>query len=246
MAIGLKGFTDVFSNLGDDLLDIATGPVGDVISKVTLPLPGQIIRDVAATSFQGQQAEAQREVAPPMAYTYNAYEPSMSTIQESGGTIDIPSSGNIFEGGVGGALTTIGTGLIGGLLTTLGRSGAGGAVGGAVTGLAVGSMLNGSDACGCGPKQFVRADKCGRPIITRKMKKTLIEAVNCMGPEAAFAAYGIDAQLGTMIISKQFPARKMGISGAQLSTTMRTARKLDRAHRMMQNYCKKTPARRTR
>ena len=233
--------TRAASGLGEGLFNLATGGVGEVLEK---PLPWQysVIRDVAIRSTEGQraEAEAQREVAPPMAYY------SQSTVQESGGTIDIPSSGNIYEGGLGGALTTLGTGLIGGLISGLGRGGLGGAVGGAITGYGVGQLMNGGDACGCGPKAFVRMDKCGRPIITRKMKKTLIDAVNCMGPEAAFAAYGVDAQLGTMIISKQFPARKMGISGAQLSTTMKTARKLDRAHKMMQNYCKKTPMRRSR
>lgn len=242
MAFSLKDITGVFSTLGDGLLDVATGPVGDVGAAATLTTGGQVIRDVAIRSYEGQQAEqavAQMEVAPPMAYY------SQSTVQESGGTIDIPTSGPVYEG-FAGALTNIGTGLVGGLLGNLGRRGAGGAIGGALTGFGIGSMMQGGDACGCEPKAFVRFNKCGQPIITRKMKKTLIDAVNCMGPEAAFAAYGVDAQLGTMIISKQFPPRKMGISGAQLSTTMRTARKLDRAHRMMQNYCKKTPVRRAR
>ncbi len=243
MAFSLKSFTDVFSTLGDGLLEVATGPVGDIGAKAFLPWQAQIVRDVAIRSYEGQaqdQAVAQAEVAPPMAYY------SQSTVQESGGTIDIPSSGNIYEGGIGGALTNLGTGIVTGLIGGLGRGGLGGAVGGAVTGYGISQLMNGADACGCAPKPFVRMDKCGRPIITRKMKKTLIDAVNCMGPEAAFAAYGVDAQLGTMIISKQFPARKMGISGAQLSTTMKTARKLDRAHKMMQNYCKKTPMRRSR
>lgn len=170
---------------------------------------------------------------------------SQSTVSESGGTIDIPTSGNIYEG-FAGAFGQVGSNVITGLFRGLGRGGMGGAVGGAVTGYGLGSMMAGGDACGCQPKAFVRFNKCGQPIITRKMKKTLIEAVNCMGPEAAFAAYGVDAALGTMIISKQFPARKMGISGAQLSTTMKTARKLDRAHKMMQDYCKKPPVRRSR
>lgn len=234
--------TRAFSNVGDGLLNLATGGVGDIASAAFLGPEGKIIRDVAIRSYEGQKAEseAKREVAPPMAYY------SQSTVMESGGTIDIPATGNVYEGGVGGALTTLGTGLVTGLLGGLGRSGLGGAIGGAITGYGLSQMMGGGDACGCGPKAFVRFNKCGQPIITRKMKKTLIDAVNCMGPEAAFAAYGVDAQLGTMIISKQFPPRKMGISGAQLSTTMKTARKLDRAHRMMQNYCKKTPVRRTR
>lgn len=233
--------TRAVSNVGDGALDIFTGGIGEVL---TAPAGWEVklIRDVAIRSTEGQRAEAQaqREVAPPMAYY------SQSTVQESGGTIDIPSSGNVYESGIGGALTTLGTGLIGGLVSSLGRGGLGSGIGMGVTGYGIGQMMAGGDACGCAPKAFVRFNKCGQPIITRKMKKTLIDAVNCMGPEAAFAAYGVDAQLGTMIISKQFPARKMGISGAQLSTTMKTARKLDRAHKMMQNYCKKSPVRRTR
>lgn len=243
MAISFNKISDVFSTLGDGLLEVATGPIGDITSKAFLPWQGQILRDVAIRSYEGQaqeRATGQTEVLPPMAYY------SQSTVAESGGTIDIPSSGPVYEGGVSGALTSVGTGLITGLLGGLGRGGLGGAIGGAITGYGLGTMMNGGDACGCGPKAFVRFNKCGQPIITRKMKKTLIDAVNCMGPEAAFAAYGVDAQLGTMIISKQFPARKMGISGAQLSTTMKTARKLDRAHKMMQNYCKRSPVRRTR
>lgn len=243
MGFSFKDITRAVSNVGDSFLDIATGPIGDIASTAFLPWQGQILRDVAIRSYEGQaqeQATIQAEVAPPMAYY------SQSTVSESGGTIDIPANGNVYEGGVGGALTTIGGGLITGLLGNLTRGGLGGAIGGAITGYGVGQYLSGGDACGCAPKAFVRFNKCGQPIITRKMKKTLIDAVNCMGPEAAFAAYGVDAQLGTMIISKQFPPRKMGISGAQLSTTMKTARKLDRAHKMMQNFCKKSPIRRTR
>lgn len=241
MGISFKGFTDTFSSLGDNLLEFSMGDVGDVISTAVLGPEGKIVREVAKRSYEGQQreAEAQREVAPPMAYY------SQSTVQESGGTIDMAGSGPIYEGGIGGVLTTLGTGLVSGLLGGLGRSGVGGAIGGAVTGYGVSQILSGNgDSCGCSPKAFIRLNKCGQPIITRKMKKTLVEAVNCMGPEAAFAAYGVDAMTGTMILSKQFPARKMGISGAQLSTTMKTARKLDKAHKLMQDYCKKTPARR--
>lgn len=228
------------SNVGDTLLNVAAGEPGEVL-KQALPWQVQLVRDVAVRSYEGQaqeQATAQAEVSPPMAYY------SQSTVSESGGTIDVPSSGPVYEG-YAGALGQIGTQIIGGLLGGLRRGGVGAAAGGALTGYGLGSMM-GADACGCGPKSFVRLNKCGEPIITRKMKKTLIEAVNCMGPEAAFAAYGVDAALGTMIISKQFPPRKMGISGAQLSTTMKTARKLDRAHKMMQNYCKKSPVRRSR
>jgi hypothetical protein len=242
LALNFKTFSRLISSAGDQLLDIATGPVGDIASSAFLPAGAQIVRDVAIRSYEGQaqeQATIQAEVAPPMAYY------SQSTVSESGGTIDIPSSGPVYEG-FAGALGQVGSNVITGLFRGLGSGGLGGAVGGAVTGYGLGQMMAGGDACGCQPKAFVRFNKCGQPIITRKMKKTLIDAVNNCGPEAAMQTYGLSPELMTMIISKQFPPRKMGISGAQLSTTMKTARKLDRAHKMMQNYCKKSPVRRTR
>ena len=140
MALSFKSFTDVISTAADGILDVATGSIGDIASKAFLPWQAQIVKDVAIQSYQGQQAQAtaQAEVAPEMAYL-----PSYSTVSESGGTIDIPASGTVYESGIGGALTTIGTGLIGGLLGTLGRSGVGGAIGGAVTGYTVGQMMAG-------------------------------------------------------------------------------------------------------
>lgn len=157
-------------------------------------------------------------------------------IRESGGFIDIPSSGQIYEGFVGQIPN-----ILGQVFRSLPR-GTGGAVGGAVAGAALSSLGNGN-ACGCEPKAFVRFDKCGRPIITRKMKKQAIEAVNCSGPmSAAETLTGGDVNLLNMIVSKQFPPKRMGISGTQLNTTMRTMTKLDRAHKKMQAMCKPTRA----
>ena len=90
-------------------------------------------------------------------------------------------------------------------------SGSGGLIGGVAGGMAgsaITDMLgNGNgNACGCQPKVFIRMDKCGRPIITRKMKKQAIEAVNTSGAEAAAATLTMgNLELLTMITSKQFP-----------------------------------------
>lgn len=230
----------VFSTAADSLLDVATGPVGEIAAKTDPRLAAaQTVLGVLKESSEGQ-AKAEKGVSP-MAYTY-----SSSTLQDTGGVIDIPApgTGQIYEG-FAGALGQVGGNVITGLFRGLGRSGVGSAVGGGIAGYQLG-QATGANGCGCGPKPFVRFNKCDQPIITRKMKKTLIDAVNNCGPEAAMQTYGLTPELMTMIISKQFPARKMGISGAQLSTTMKTARKLDRAHKMMQNYCKKSPVRRTR
>ena len=130
--------------------------------------------------------------------------------------------------------------IIGNIFRNAARTGVGRAAGGLATGAAGAYLFDsgGGDSCGCGPKAFVRLNNCGQPIITRKMKKQAIEAVNCMGAAVAAQSFGISAEMLTQIISKQFPPRKMGISGAQLSTTMKTQRKLMRATKLMKKACK--------
>lgn len=137
-------------------------------------------------------------------------------IRESGGYIDIPAPGSapIYEGFVGQIPN-----ILGQVFRSLPR-GTGGLVGGAAAGAAISGFT--SDACGCEPKPFVRFDKCGKPIITRKMKKQAIEMVNCSGAESAAATLtGGDANLLNMIISKQFPPMRKGISGRQMATAKR-------------------------
>ena len=111
----------------------------------------------------------------------------------------------IFGGGAGGAI--------------------GGAIGGALIGQGVQQFMGGADACGCGPKPFVRMDKCGRPIITRAMQKKAKEMVMCMGIEGAAQALGVPVPLLAEIAFKQFKPRAKGISGAQL----RNAKRVNRA-----------------
>ena len=164
--------------------------------------------------------------------------------------------GEVPVGGVGlenvnTALVGVGSQIIQGLGRNLLRQlprGTGGAATGVAGGIIGGLLMDGSnDNCGCEPKPFVRLDKCGRPIITRKMKKQAIEAVNCQGAEVAAATLtGGSLELLTMITSKQFPPRRMGISGAQMATTERTQRKLMRFHKRMTEACKAPVRRRTR
>ena len=155
-------------------------------------------------------------------------------IRESGGYIDVPSSGQVYEGFIGQIPN-----ILGQVFRTIPR-GTGNIVGGLASGAAI-TGLFGGDACGCEPKPFVRFEKCGRPIITRNMKKQAIAAVNCSGPmSAAETLTGGDVNLLNLIVSKQFPPKRMGISGAQLNTTMRTMTKLDRALKKMQAMCKPT------
>lgn len=205
---------------------------------------GDILGGVVASSQLLASEKARKQTESPTGNVQAIEEAKMyetgrnmyrtTVAQESGGYIDIPSTGQIYEGFVGQIPN-----ILGQVFRTLPR-GTGGVVGGVATGVAAGLLGNG-DACGCEPKAFVRFNKCGQPIITRAMKKQAIEAVNCSGPmSAAETLTGGDVNLLNMIVSKQFPPKRMGISGAQLNTTMRTMTKLDRAHKKMQSMCKPT------
>jgi hypothetical protein len=205
---------------------------------------GDIFGGVVASSQLLASEKARKQTESPMGSVQAIEEAKMyetgrnmyrtTVAQESGGYIDIPSTGQIYEGFVGQIPN-----ILGQVFRTLPR-GTGGVVGGVAGGVAAGLLGNG-DGCGCEPKPFVRFNKCNQPIITRAMKKQAIEAVNCSGAiSAAETLTGGDANLLNMIVSKQFPPKRMGISGAQLNTTMRTMTKLDRAHKKMQSMCKPT------
>lgn len=208
---------------------IATGDVfGGVVAS------SQLLASEKARKRQESPKGTEQPIKENMMYETGRTNYRSTVAQESGGYIDIPSTGQIYEGFAGQIPN-----IVGQIFRTLPR-GTGGVVGGVAGGLATG-LLGGGDSCGCEPKPFVRFNKCGDPIITRAMKKQAIEAVNCSGPmSAAETLTGGDVNLLNMIVSKQFPPKRMGISGAQLNTTMRTMTKLDRAHKKMQAMCKPT------
>jgi hypothetical protein len=192
----------------------------------------------ATQSAQEVFRQEQQRKNPPMNNYLNAYR-SPGT-DDMGGIIDVPTGNpQVYEGFVGSLVPQIPR-IIGNIFSNTARTSVGRTVGGLATGAAGAALFNGGggDSCGCGPKAFVRVNNCGQPIITRKMKKQAIEAVNCMGAAVAAQSFGISAEMLTQIISKQFPPRKMGISGAQLSTTMKTQRKLMRATKLMKKACK--------
>lgn len=143
--------------------------------------------------------------------------------------------------GAAGALVPFAQQALGQLGRTIFGGGLGGAVatgvGGAVIGQGVSQMMNG-DACGCGPKAFVRLDKCGRPIITRNMQRKAKEMVMCMGIENAAAALGISVPLLAEIAFKKFKPRAKGISGAQLKTAKRVNNQVMNMAKQLKKACK--------
>lgn len=208
---------------------IATGN----LSQAVLGSAELLAQEKARSKEQAQPAPSVTGERP----VYMQGPPGQSgQIRESGGYIDIPSAGQVYEGFIGQIPN-----ILGQVFRTIPR-GTGNIVGGIATGAAVSSLMGG-DACGCEPKPFVRFDKCGRPIITRKMKKQAIEMVNCSGAESAAATLtGGDANLLNMIISKQFPPMRKGISGRQLATAKRVNAALLRNTQKLGYKCTPMPS----
>ena len=161
----------------------------------------------------------------------------------------IDMQNDIYTGAMGTSLVGLGTNIVRNVGRVFGGGGLGGAVGGAVTGYGVGQMMSGMDMCDpCQPKPFVRFDKCGRPIITRKMQQQAEALVNMAGPEYAAQVLGVDLPLLLLIASKKFKSRAKGISGAQLRTAQRVNNKIFHMHDKLVAACKaptrRAPARR--
>lgn len=163
--------------------------------------------------------------------------------QENKGSSVMENGPQVYTGSMG-ALVTKG-------VSQLGKTLFGGSVGGAVVGglggaalqYGAGQVMTG-DSCGCGPKPFVRLDKCGRPIITRAMQAKAKDMVMCMGIEGAAAALGVDVPLLAEIAFKRFKPRAKGISGAQLKTAQRVNNKVMSMAKKLEASCKRPAMRR--
>jgi len=163
--------------------------------------------------------------------------------KESGQMENGPQVYQGFTGALGPLATQAGR-AIGRTIFGGGAGGVAGTVGGAVTGYGVGQMMAGGDACGCGPKTFVRLDKCGRPIITRAMQAKAKDMVMCMGIEGAAAALGVSVPLLAEIAFKRFKPRARGISGAQMKTAQRVNNKIMHMAKKLEASCKRPVTRR--
>ena len=207
------------------------GTVVDVARDIFAPPPQVVIRPEVRTTVpvpaESQTAKIFAEtLGPAIAATRppEKQEIILKLPEETKESGQMENGPQVYQGAAGALVPfaqQLGRTLFGG-----GAGGAiGGAIGGALIGQGVQQFMGGADACGCGPKPFVRLDKCGRPIITRAMQKKAKEMVMCMGIEGASQALGVPVPLLAEIAFKQFKPRAKGISGAQL----RNAKRVNRA-----------------
>ena len=232
----LKGvFRDVTNVVGAFTGAAPIQPQPTTIIEAPQTSPGWIPGQSPIENLYDQRTDYFGRILPGILSTLPVFNQPATEIN-----VSIPSetkeSGQMENGpqvyqGAAGALVPFAQQAIGQLGRTIFGSGVGGAVTGVAGGLigaGVGQMMAG-DACG--PKPFVRLDKCGRPIITRAMQAKAKDMVMCMGIEGAAQALGVSVPLLAEIAFKRFKPRAKGISGAQLKTAKRVARQMHSAQK---------------
>jgi hypothetical protein len=203
------------------------GTVVDVARDIFAPPKTQVVVQPQPTTFERRESyfgEVLPEILKSIPRPPEKQEIILKLPEETKESGQMENGPQVYQGAAGALVPfaqQLGRTLFGG-----GAGGAiGGAIGGALIGQGVQQYMGAGDACGCGPKPFVRMDKCGRPIITRAMQKKAKEMVMCMGIEGAAQALGVPVPLLAEIAFKQFKPRAKGISGAQL----RNAKRVNRA-----------------
>ena len=203
------------------------GTIVDVAKDVFAPAPQVIVQQPRDTTYERREtyfSETLPAILQSIPRAPEKQEIILKLPEETKESGQMENGPQVYQGAAGALVPfaqQLGRTIFGG-----GAGGAiGGAIGGALIGQGVQQFMGGADACGCGPKPFVRMDKCGRPIITRAMQKKAKEMVMCMGIEGAAQALGVPVPLLAEIAFKQFKPRAKGISGAQL----RNAKRVNRA-----------------
>ena len=203
------------------------GTIVDVAKDVFAPAPQVIVQQPQDTTYERREtyfSETLPAILQSIPRAPEKQEIILKLPEETKESGQMENGPQVYQGAAGALVPfaqQLGRTIFGG-----GAGGAiGGAIGGALIGQGVQQFMGGADACGCGPKPFVRMDKCGRPIITRAMQKKAKEMVMCMGIEGAAQALGVPVPLLAEIAFKQFKPRAKGISGAQL----RNAKRVNRA-----------------
>lgn len=91
----------------------------------------------------------------------------------------------------------------------------------------------GGNGCGQAMPKLVGMTKDGCPTVTRKQQRVLRNMAQYMPLESVAYEAGVDVTTMARLISKTFPTRSKGISGAQLKTANRVNNKiLSMAHRL--------------
>lgn len=129
-----------------------------------------------------------------------------------------------------------------GPVTSTGAGAAGGAIMDIIPDINI-SKFFGDSACMKKMPKLVGMTKDGCPTVTRKQQRVLRQMAQYMPLESVAYEAGVDTTTMARLISKSFPPRSKGISGAQLRTANRVNNKiLSMAGKLGYNVTPKTKA----
>ncbi len=230
MAFGFLG--DIVENIGEVILPRGTrgATLGAVAgSLVGAPAQGAafgqaLSRDIASGS-QGQEA-----VSSPTASQGPSFAPESAM------------SGDGYSGTYRPMYTAGFTPRLPGPVTSTGAGAAGGAIMDIIPDINI-SKYFGMDSCTKKMPKLVGMTKDGCPTVTRKQQRVLRQMAQYMPLESVAYEAGVDTTTMARLISKTFPPRSKGISGAQLRTANRVNNKiLSMAGKLGYNVTPKTKA----
>ena len=239
MAFGFLG--DIVENIGDVILPRGTrgatigGAIGGAFGA---PQLGSAL-GAATTSAIASGEKGQEAVSSPTVAQAPALAPE-SSVSGSGPAVYRPSFSD-YEGRV--PLTAaIGPAIQAGrqILRRPEVAGTIGAVGGSVLDITYSSLMGG---CGKTMPKLVGMTKDGCPTVTRKQQRVLRQMAMYMPLESVAYEAGVDVTTMARLISKSFPPRSKGISGAQLRNAKRVNNQiLNMAGKLGYNVTPKTKA----
>jgi len=230
MALGFIG--DIVENIGEVLLPRGTrgATLGAAAgSLVGAPAAGaafgsNLSRDIA-TGSKGQEA-----VSSPTANQSPSFAPESAM------------SGDGYPGTYRPTYTAGFTPRLPGPVTSTGAGAAGGAIMDIIPDINI-SKFFGDSACMQKMPKLVGMTKDGCPTVTRKQQRVLRQMAQYMPLESVAYEAGVDTTTMARLISKSFPPRSKGISGAQLRNAKRVNNQiLNMAGKLGYNVTPKTKA----
>ena len=234
MAFGFLG--DIVENIGEVILPRGTrgATIGAAIgAPFGAPTLGaaigsgftQNLSSATATGSLGQEA-----VSSPTASQGPSFAPESAM------------SGDGYPGTYRPMFTAGFTPRLPGPVRDIGAGAAGGAIMDIIPDINI-SKFFGDNACMKKMPKLVGMTKDGCPTVTRKQQRVLRQMAQYMPLESVAYEAGVDTTTMARLISKSFPPRSKGISGAQLRTANRVNNKiLSMAGRLGYNVTPKTKA----
>ena len=230
MAFGFLG--DIVENIGEVILPRGTrgATIGGLAgSLVGAPETGARF-GAALTSDIASGSQGQEAVSSPTASQGPAFAPESAM------------SGDGYPGTYTPMYTAGFTPRLPGPVTSTGAGAAGGAIMDIIPDINI-SKFFGDSACMKKMPKLVGMTKDGCPTVTRKQQRVLRQMAQYMPLESVAYEAGVDTTTMARLISKSFPPRSKGISGAQLRTANRVNNKiLSMAGKLGYNVTPKTKA----